>query len=100
MEDWVVETADTGHEALHLIEAENFNLIVLDWMLPDADGVEVLQQIRARGRSVPVLVVTARDVRTDKDVALQNGASDFVRKPFAFDDFLTRCRSLIQPRRP
>jgi DNA-binding response OmpR family regulator len=96
LENWDVSTGATGAEAQTLIETERFDLLILDWMLPDHDGIEVLRRIRSRGFSVPVLIVTARHGHSDRRVAHESGAADYVTKPFAFDDLLSRCRALLQ----
>jgi two-component system, OmpR family, copper resistance phosphate regulon response regulator CusR len=98
LETWAVHTAATGEEALNLSQRENFDLVVLDWMLPDRDGVEVLQQLRGAGRQTPVLMLTARSTLADRVTGLDRGADDYLTKPFAFAELLARCRALL--RRP
>src|SRR3954471_17475747 len=73
LEDWNVSTGATGAEAQTLIEPERFDLLILDWMLPDHDGIEVLRHIRSRGISVPVLMVTARHAHSDWRIAHESG---------------------------
>jgi two-component system copper resistance phosphate regulon response regulator CusR len=98
MESWSVHTAGTGEEALSLLTSESFDLVVLDWMLPDRDGIEVLQSVRGHGQNVPVLMLTARSTLNDRVIGLDSGADDYVAKPFAFAELLARCRALL--RRP
>ena len=98
MESWAVRTAGTGQEALALLTREAFDLVVLDWMLPDRDGIEVLQRVRGQGRHTPVLMLTARSTLNDRVIGLDSGADDYVAKPFAFAELLARCRALL--RRP
>jgi len=98
METWAVLTAATAEEALALVRHEAFDLLVLDWMLPDRDGLEVLQQVRAQGQHTPVLMLTARSTLADRVVGLDSGADDYLPKPFAFAELLARCRALL--RRP
>lgn len=98
LESWSVATAENGEEALALLRRENFDLVVLDWMLPDRDGIEVLQQMRATGGHTPVLMLTARSTLNDRVVGLDSGADDYLAKPFAFAELLARCRALL--RRP
>ena len=98
MEAWAVQTAGTGKEALALMAREVFDLVVLDWMLPDVDGVEVLQRLRGQGQHTPVLMLTARSTLNDRVIGLDSGADDYVAKPFAFAELLARCRALL--RRP
>ena len=98
MESWSVQTAATGNEALDCLTREAFDLVVLDWMLPDLDGVEVLQRLRRHAQHVPVLMLTARSTLSDRVTGLDSGADDYVAKPFAFAELLARCRALL--RRP
>jgi DNA-binding response OmpR family regulator len=98
LEGWAVSEGATGETALALLERESFDLIVLDWMLPDRDGLEVLQQLRGRGNHTPVLMLTARTTLNDRVVGLDSGADDYLAKPFAFAELLARCRALL--RRP
>ncbi len=98
MEDWRVTTAVSGDDALATIEKSTFDLLILDWMLPGRDGMEVLRHIRARGNHVPVLLLTARVSLDDRVAGLEGGADDYLPKPFAFAELLARCRALL--RRP
>jgi DNA-binding response OmpR family regulator len=95
LEDWAVTAAATGAEALREMEARPFDLIVLDWMLPDCDGLEIIQRLRARGSQVPVLLITARGGTNARAIAAEAGATDFLAKPFSFDDLLNRSRALV-----
>src|SRR5687767_4429379 len=70
MEAWAVLTAATGGEALTLVRRDAFDLVVLDWMLPDQDGLEVLQYLRGQSRHTPVLMLTARSALNDRVVGL------------------------------
>jgi DNA-binding response OmpR family regulator len=97
MEDWQVATAATGQEALCLLESQEFDLLLLDWMLPDRNGIEILRHVRGQGKQVPVLFVTARSADHDRVEAVQNGANGYLMKPFAFEDLLARCRALLAP---
>jgi len=98
LETWSVATAATGQEALGLLGREVFDLVVLDWMLPDRDGVEVLREMRGRGQPTSVLMLTARSTLNDRVTGLDSGADDYLAKPFAFAELLARCRALL--RRP
>jgi DNA-binding response OmpR family regulator len=97
IEGWNVICAESGAEALRRMESVHFDLVVLDWMLPDVDGMELLRRVREQDRQVPVLMVTARNTHADQAMAFANGATDYLTKPFAFADLLTRCRSLLVP---
>jgi two-component system copper resistance phosphate regulon response regulator CusR len=98
LEGWQVTTAVSGTEAIAGLEQATFDLLVLDWMLPGHDGLEVLQFARARGNQAPVLLLTARRSLDDRVAGLEGGADDYLPKPFAFAELLARCRALL--RRP
>ncbi len=98
LEGWNVVAAADGAEALALTEREPLDLAVLDWMLPDQDGIEFLQNLRGRGSQMPVLMLTARSTLNDRIIGLDSGADDYLLKPFAFAELLARCRALL--RRP
>jgi DNA-binding response OmpR family regulator len=84
--------AGTGEEALTLARTGDFDLMILDLGLPDIDGFEVLQRVRGRDRSMPVIVLTARDAVPDRVSGLEGGADDYVTKPFSFEELLARIR--------
>jgi DNA-binding response OmpR family regulator len=97
-ENHVVSVAYDGTEALELCESYEFDVIVLDWMLPRMDGVEVAKRLRRNGRSAAILMLTARDAVPDVVKGLDAGADDYLTKPFSFAEFLARLRALA--RRP
>ena len=90
----VVEVASTGPEAVELAAAADFDVAVLDVMLPGFDGVEVVQRLRARANRTPVLMLTARDAASDVVRALDAGADDYLAKPFSFAVLVARLRAL------
>jgi DNA-binding response OmpR family regulator len=96
LEDWHVATAATGAEATRLIESEPFDLLVLDYMLPDYDGIEVVRQARAHHLNTPVLMITAHPAALGQLVEARNGAIECLAKPFAFGDLVDRCRALLE----
>jgi len=99
LEHWSVATAASARDAQKIIEKEAaFDLFILDWMLPDRDGLSLLQDLRSRGLHVPVLMLTARSTLDDRVAGLESGADDYLPKPFAFAELLARCHALI--RRP
>ncbi len=98
LEAWTVTTAQDGGEASGWLEREAFDLVVLDGMLPDYDGLDVLRRARGRGVLTPVLMLTARNALSDRVTGLESGADDYLAKPFAFVELLARCRALL--RRP
>jgi len=95
-EGFSVTLARTGEEGLAVLGAQSFDLVVLDWMLPGRDGIEVLQALRARGSKVPVLLLTARDAVADRVLGFETGADDYLIKPFAFAELVARLRSLLR----
>jgi DNA-binding response OmpR family regulator len=95
-----VEAAATGGEGARLGRDGAFDAVVLDWMLPGADGLEVLRGLRAAGRAVPVLMLTARDAVDDRVAGLDAGADDYLVKPFAFAELLARLRVLLRRGQP
>jgi two-component system copper resistance phosphate regulon response regulator CusR len=93
---FVVALARTGLDGHHLAMTEEFDLIVLDVMLPDIDGWRILQSLRQAGRRTPVLFLTARDSVEDRVKGLESGADDYLVKPFAFSELLARVRTLLR----
>jgi DNA-binding response OmpR family regulator len=89
-------TAKTGEEGFFLISRESFDVVILDWMLPGRDGIEVLRTLRASGSKTPVLLLTARDAIEDRVLGLNAGADDYLIKPFAFAELLARVRALLR----
>jgi DNA-binding response OmpR family regulator len=89
----LVGTAELARSALH---AESFDLLVLDIGLPRESGLRLLQGLRSRGRSLPVLMLTARDALSDRVTALDLGADDYLTKPFHVPELVARCRALIR----
>lgn len=97
-EGWTVAEASRGREMIALLDRRAFDLVVLDWMLPGRDGLELLQHVRARGTQMPVLMLTARAGIDDRVVGLESGADDYLVKPFAMMELIARCKALL--RRP
>ncbi len=97
-EDYVVETVGDGRTALARALAEPFDLLIVDWMLPDLDGIDVIRRLRGAEVNVPVLMLTARDQIEDRVEGLDAGADDYLPKPFALPELLARVRALT--RRP
>jgi DNA-binding response OmpR family regulator len=98
LENYAVETASAGEEALHLALTSEPDLVILDVMLPGMDGIEVCRQIRLRS-SVPILMLTARDAEIDRVVGLEIGADDYLTKPFSMRELVARVRAMLRRRR-
>ena len=95
-EGFSVVLAHTGEEGFSLLSSKSFDLIVLDWMLPGRDGIEILTATRARGTKTPVLLLTARNAVADRVFGLESGADDYLVKPFAFAELVARVRTLLR----
>jgi DNA-binding response OmpR family regulator len=95
-EHYDVVVAKTGEEGFFRVNAEMFDLLVLDLMLPGRDGIEVLTTLRKRGLQTPVLILTAKDAVEDRVLGLDSGADDYLVKPFAFPELLARIRALLR----
>jgi DNA-binding response OmpR family regulator len=93
-EDHVTSLARDGTAGLELAESYQFDVIVLDWMLPRMDGAEVARRLRKAGKATPILMLTARDAVPDVVKGLDAGADDYLTKPFSFAEFLARLRAL------
>lgn len=95
-EGFSVALARTGEGAILILNTESFDLVMLDWMLPGRDGIEVLKGLRARDTKTPVLLLTARDAVADRVLGFESGADDYLIKPFAFAELIARIRSLLR----
>ena len=93
---YVVETAGDGEEAWFLGDTEDYDLIVLDLGLPKMDGLAVLKRWRSAGRTIPVLVLTARGAWSERVEGIDAGADDYLPKPFQMEELLARIRALIR----
>ncbi len=93
---YAVDSADNGLDAQHLGEHEAFDAVVLDLGLPMLDGLSVLKRWREAGRSMPVLILTARDSWHEKVAGIDAGADDYLAKPFHIEELLARVRALIR----
>jgi len=95
-EHYEVCTAATGEEGFFLASQGSFDLVLLDLMLPQRDGIDVLATLRRRGVQTPVFVLTAKDAIEDRVFGLDQGADDYLIKPFAFSELLARIRALVR----
>jgi DNA-binding response OmpR family regulator len=92
-----VDCCFDGEEAIHILSYTDFDAVILDIMMPKADGYEVLKQLREAGKKTPVIFLTARDSVTDRVKGLDSGANDYLIKPFAFEELLARLRAVTRP---
>lgn len=95
-----VTTAETGRDALRLARDRPFDLMVLDVMLPDTDGFDVVRRLRSDGARIPVIFLTARDTQADKVTGLTLGGDDYMTKPFGLDELAARIRTVLRRTRP
>lgn len=95
---FAVDTASDGDEGLWAAENQSFDLIILDIMLPGRSGLEILEKLRIAGNNTPVLLLTARDSVEDRVYGLENGADDYLTKPFALEELIARAKVLSRRR--
>ena len=95
---YLVDVVHDGAEAVAYAEAETYDGIILDWMMPEKDGVEALREMRARGIRVPCILLTARDAVEDRVTGLDAGADDYLSKPFNGKELLARIRAMLRRR--
>jgi two-component system copper resistance phosphate regulon response regulator CusR len=97
-EGFTVEQAGDGESAWHALKGGGWDVVLLDWWLPGADGLTLLRRLRQQDRTTPVLFLTARDAVSDRVRGLDAGADDYLCKPFAFEELLARVRALARRR--
>jgi len=97
---YAVDAAPTGGAAIDCVHATDYDLVVLDRMLPDMDGLQVLEKVRNRKLGPPVLILSARGALDDRVKGLEAGADDYLVKPFAFVELLARVRALLRRGQP
>jgi two-component system copper resistance phosphate regulon response regulator CusR len=95
-EQYDVDAAFSGEDGFYLLNAQKFDLVILDLMLPKRDGLEILSTMRQKQDKTPVLILTAKDRIEDRVVGLDSGADDYLIKPFAFPELLARIRALLR----
>ena len=91
---YAVDTACDGEQALRYLDTYDYEVAILDWRMPKVTGLEVIQRLRRRGSALPVLMLTARDTATDRVTGLDQGADDYLVKPFDFAELVARVRAL------
>ncbi|MBX9696137.1 MAG: response regulator transcription factor [Cyanobacteria bacterium] len=95
-EKYTVETAENGQMASTILRVSDFDVIILDWMLPGKSGVEICKEYRERGGKTPILMLTARTTIDDREHGLDAGADDYLCKPFALKELSARVRALLR----
>ncbi len=95
-EHYSVDVASDGETALRRVSSSNYDLILLDILLPQKDGITILREMRAAGIDTPVLMLTAKSAIEDKVEGLDSGADDYLTKPFSFTELLARIRSIFR----
>ena len=99
--NYITSVAEDGYQVLKLIAHHQFDLLILDLSLPGKDGEEVLEELRGQGQQIPIIILSARDQIKDKVAGLENGANDYITKPFSFEELLARMRlQLRSPQKP
>ena len=94
--NYIVDSCFDGQEALDFISYSEYDLIITDIMMPNVDGYEFIDKLRANKNNTPVIMLTAKDTLEDKIVGLDSGADDYIVKPFEFDELLARIRVLMR----
>jgi len=97
---YAVDVVSDGSEALDWVQSVTYDRVLLDIMLPGIDGIEVCRLLRAKGHTMPILMLTARDTTADKVQGLDSGADDYLVKPFAIEELTARLRALTRRESP
>jgi heavy metal response regulator len=97
-EGYSVDIARDGEEGYFLATTQEYDLIILDLMLPKMDGLSLCRKLRQEKKTAPILILTVRDSIKDKVTGLDSGADDYLTKPFAFEELIARCRALLRKR--
>jgi len=95
-EGYTVEVAEDGKRGLDLIRSKAYDIVLLDLMIPEMDGLEVLKEMRRDEIETPVLIITAKSTKEDVIKGLDTGSDDYLTKPFSFDELLARIRALLR----
>lgn len=91
-ENYAIDCSFDGKDALYLIQTNSYDIILLDIMIPDIDGVELCKQLRKEGVRTPIIMLTAKSTIEDKVIGLNEGANDYITKPFSFEELLARIK--------
>jgi OmpR-family two-component system manganese-sensing response regulator len=96
LEGYRVDIADSGDRGCNLAFDRDYDLLILDWMLPQKSGIEICQELRRAGKNTPILFLTAKDTLDDRVLGLDMGADDYLVKPFQLRELLARVRALLR----
>lgn len=96
LEGYEIVATDNGRDAVKYTQEQHFDLLILDVMLPEVDGFQILEQVRLTNRDVPVIFLTAKDTAQDRITGLRKGADDYLTKPFVLEELLLRVERLLQ----
>lgn len=91
-----IETSEDGEEGEYLASMNNYDLIILDWMLPNKEGIEILKSLRKKNITTPVLMLTAKSEIDDKVLGLNHGADDYLSKPFSYKELIARIEAIYR----
>lgn len=97
-ESYAVDVAFDGNNGLHLALSGEYDLLLLDWMLPGISGIEITRQFRKLHPQTPIIFLTAKDTVEETVFGLQSGANDYIKKPFSFDELLERIKVQLRPK--
>ncbi len=97
-ESYLVDTANEGHQGLELALSGDYDLLLLDWMLPGVSGIEICRQFRKEFEITPIIFLTAKDTLDETIFGLQSGANDYIKKPFYFEELLERIKVQLRPK--
>lgn len=97
-EFFVVDVCHTGDKGLDLALSGEYDLLILDWMLPGKSGMEICTEVRKEFKTLPIIFLTAKDTLQETIFGLQNGANDYIKKPFHFEELLERIRVQLRPK--
>ncbi len=97
-ESYAVDVALDGNNGLHLALSGEYDLLLLDWMLPGISGIEITRQFRKLHPQTPIIFLTAKDTVDETVFGLQSGANDYIKKPFSFDELLERIKVQFRPK--
>jgi two-component system alkaline phosphatase synthesis response regulator PhoP len=96
MEDYEVVAVDNGKKAIKLLDGQHFDLLILDIMLPEVDGLQIAEHVRLTNFDVPIIFLTAKDSPTERVEGLKRGADDYITKPFNLEELLLRVKNVLK----